>query len=184
MPEKNLLRVGSGKAGETHALVPALAAPDLRVYRCLARLEWQGRPGPVCCMSESVDAGAERSRFEPLTVRMPMTDQPPPVNPPPSQARTWDMLCHLSALAGYLIPFGNVIAPLIIWQTEKTEFPSVDAHGKEAVNFPISVLIRVKHGTSEPREDSNDEPSRLLLFRDGSGCSGGRAFVRGFRCNS
>jgi uncharacterized Tic20 family protein len=70
-----------------------------------------------------------------------MTDQLPPVNPPPSQARTWDMLCHLSALAGYLIPFGNVIGPVIIWQIKKNEYPSVDAHGKEAVNFQISVLI-------------------------------------------
>jgi len=65
----------------------------------------------------------------------------PSANPPPSQARTWDMLCHLSALAGYLIPFGNVIAPLIIWQIQKKDYPSVDAHGKEAVNFQISVLI-------------------------------------------
>jgi uncharacterized protein len=71
----------------------------------------------------------------------PMTDQPPPVNPPPSPDRTWDMLCHLSALAGYVIPFGNIIAPLIIWQIKKTELPSVDVHGKEAVNFQISVLI-------------------------------------------
>jgi uncharacterized protein len=70
-----------------------------------------------------------------------MTDQLPPVNPPMSQARTWDMLCHLSALAGYLIPFGNVIAPLIIWQIKRSEYPSVDVHGKEAVNFQISVLI-------------------------------------------
>lgn len=51
------------------------------------------------------------------------------------------MLCHLSALAGYVIPFGNLIGPLIIWQIKKNEFPSVDAHGKEAVNFQISVLI-------------------------------------------
>jgi hypothetical protein len=70
-----------------------------------------------------------------------MNDQPLPVNPPRSQARTWDMLCHLSALAGYVIPFGNVIGPVIIWQIKKTEFPSVDEHGKEAVNFQISVLI-------------------------------------------
>jgi uncharacterized Tic20 family protein len=53
------------------------------------------------------------------------------------------MLCHLSALAGYIIPFGNIIAPVIIWQIKKTEFPSVDVHGKEAVNFQISVMIYV-----------------------------------------
>jgi uncharacterized Tic20 family protein len=58
-----------------------------------------------------------------------------------SQARTWDMLCHLSALAGYLIPFGNIIGPVLVWQIKKNEYPSVDEHGKEAVNFQISVLI-------------------------------------------
>ena len=64
-----------------------------------------------------------------------------PVTPDASQARTWAMLCHLSALAGYVIPFGNLIAPVIIWQIKKTEFPEVDAQGKEAVNFQISVML-------------------------------------------
>jgi uncharacterized Tic20 family protein len=53
------------------------------------------------------------------------------------------MLCHLSALAGYIIPFGNVLGPLIIWQIKKNEFPSVEEHGKAALNFPITVLIGV-----------------------------------------
>lgn len=25
--------------------------------------------------------------------------------------RTWAMLCHLSALAGFIVPFGSVLAP-------------------------------------------------------------------------
>lgn len=28
--------------------------------------------------------------------------------------RTWRMLAHLSALAGYVIPFGNIIGPLFV----------------------------------------------------------------------
>ena len=51
------------------------------------------------------------------------------------------MLCHLSALAGFVIPFGNIIGPVLVWQIKKNEFPSVDEHGKESVNFQISVLI-------------------------------------------
>jgi hypothetical protein len=70
-----------------------------------------------------------------------MTDQPPAANPAPSQSKTWDMLCHLSALAGFIIPFGNLIGPVLVWQIKKNEFPSVDAHGKESVNFQISVVI-------------------------------------------
>ena len=59
-------------------------------------------------------------------------------------ARMWAMFCHLGGLAG-LIPivpaFGSIIAPLIIWQIKKNEFPFVDEHGKEAVNFQISMLL-------------------------------------------
>ena len=51
------------------------------------------------------------------------------------------MLCHLSALAGYVVPFGNVLGPLLVWQTKKNEFPSVEVHGKAALNFQLTVLI-------------------------------------------
>ncbi len=51
------------------------------------------------------------------------------------------MLCHLSALAGYVIPFGNIIGPLVIWQIKKNEFPSVEEHGKASLNFQLTVLI-------------------------------------------
>lgn len=29
----------------------------------------------------------------------------------PSEEKNWAMFCHLSALAGFIIPFGNVIGP-------------------------------------------------------------------------
>lgn len=70
-----------------------------------------------------------------------MTDQPPTLAQATSQERLWAMLCHLSALAGYLIPFGNIIGPLLVWQIKKAQFPAVDAHGKEALNFQISVTL-------------------------------------------
>ena len=65
------------------------------------------------------------------------------MSPPPSVApdRTWDVLCHISALAGFVVPFGNILGPLILWLIKRQELPSVDAHGKEALNFQISVTI-------------------------------------------
>lgn len=58
------------------------------------------------------------------------------------QARLWGMLCHLSALAGFVgIPFGNIIGPLIIWLIKRQEIPFVDEQGKEALNFQISLTI-------------------------------------------
>jgi uncharacterized protein len=71
---------------------------------------------------------------------IPVSSSPPPA-PNESQARTWNMLCHLSALAGLVIPFGNLLGPLLIWQIKKHQFPSVEAHGKAALNFQLTVLI-------------------------------------------
>jgi hypothetical protein len=66
----------------------------------------------------------------------------PPAQPPTEQqARMWNMWCHLSALAGLFVPFGNILGPLLVWQIKKNEIPSVDAHGKAALNFQLTVLI-------------------------------------------
>jgi hypothetical protein len=56
-------------------------------------------------------------------------------------ARTWAMLSHIGAFAGYIIPFGHIIAPLIIWLIKKDESPFVDDQGKESLNFQISMSI-------------------------------------------
>jgi uncharacterized protein len=60
-----------------------------------------------------------------------------------SDERQWAMFAHLAALAGFLIPFGNVIGPLIVWQIKKNEMPFVDDQGKEALNFQITVCLAV-----------------------------------------
>ncbi len=57
--------------------------------------------------------------------------------------RNWGMFCHLSSLAGYLIPFGHIIAPLVIWLIKRDESAFVDINGKEALNFQISITIYV-----------------------------------------
>lgn len=58
-----------------------------------------------------------------------------------SDERTFGMLCHLAALAGFIFPFGNIIGPLIIWAIKKDEFPWVDHQGRESLNFQISMTI-------------------------------------------
>jgi uncharacterized Tic20 family protein len=51
------------------------------------------------------------------------------------------MLCHLAALAMFVLPaFGNVLGPLIVWLL-KREDSAVDAHGKEALNFQLSLWL-------------------------------------------
>jgi uncharacterized Tic20 family protein len=71
----------------------------------------------------------------------PFAASPPTSTPISQEERTWALAAHLSALAGYVIPFGNVIAPLVIWLIQKDKMPFVDDQGKEAVNFQISVTI-------------------------------------------
>jgi uncharacterized Tic20 family protein len=58
-------------------------------------------------------------------------------------ARLWGMLCHLGALAGYIIPMGNIIGPLVFWLIKKNDYPFVDEQGKEALNFQITATIAI-----------------------------------------
>ena len=61
---------------------------------------------------------------------------------PQIKNRNWDVLCHLAALVGFIgIPLGNVIGPLVVWLIKKDEIPSVNQHGREALNFQISMTI-------------------------------------------
>lgn len=53
----------------------------------------------------------------------------------------WAMFCHLGGLLGIVIPFGNILVPLLIWQIYRDKYPLVDDQGKEAVNFQISMSI-------------------------------------------
>ena len=57
------------------------------------------------------------------------------------EEQNWAMICHLSALSGFLIPFGNIVGPLIVWLSKRAEMPLVETHGKEALNFQITVRI-------------------------------------------
>ena len=47
---------------------------------------------------------------------------------------------HLSTFLKYFFPFANFIAPLLIWTFNK-ENKFVDEHGKQAINFQLSVLV-------------------------------------------
>ena len=59
-----------------------------------------------------------------------------------ANVRTWCAFIHASALLGVFIHFpGHLLAPLIIWLIKRDTSPELNAHGKEAVNFQISMLI-------------------------------------------
>ena len=66
----------------------------------------------------------------------------PPMEITPSKdERTWAMLSHFSALCMFIFPFGNILAPLIIWLIKKEEMSFVENQAKEVLNFQISMTI-------------------------------------------
>lgn len=58
---------------------------------------------------------------------------------PSREARMWGMICHLASFAGYVVPFGNVLGPLVAWMLKKDEHPFVNDQGKEALNFQMTL---------------------------------------------
>lgn len=60
---------------------------------------------------------------------------------PGQEARQWAMFCHFAAFIGLVFPFGSLLGPLIVWQLKRESDPFVDAQGKEALNFQITVTI-------------------------------------------
>lgn len=60
---------------------------------------------------------------------------------PTEDERQWGMFAHLSILSTYVTGIGLVAGPLIVWMMKKEESAFVDACGREALNFGISVLL-------------------------------------------
>jgi Uncharacterized protein conserved in bacteria len=70
-------------------------------------------------------------------------DQPSSPTPSTSSdSKTWCVLCHASALLGlFFHVLGHLGGPLIVWLMKRGDSPEIDAHGKESLNFQISMLI-------------------------------------------
>lgn len=68
--------------------------------------------------------------------------QPTPANGGIDPAeRQMAVFTHISALVGFVIPFGNIIGPLVMWLIKKDTMPFVNDQGKEALNFNITMAI-------------------------------------------
>jgi uncharacterized Tic20 family protein len=60
---------------------------------------------------------------------------------PDKDARNWGMICHLSGFFGFIVPFGNVLGPLIVWSIKKGDHPFIEDQGMEALNFQLTVAL-------------------------------------------
>lgn len=48
---------------------------------------------------------------------------------------------HLSTFSRFIIPLGNFIGPVILWVLNKDKSEFIDKHGKQAINFQMSILL-------------------------------------------
>lgn len=58
-----------------------------------------------------------------------------------SNEKNTSALIHLSTLSQYIIPFGGFIFPIIIWSSKKNDSEFIDANGKQALNFQLSMFL-------------------------------------------
>lgn len=49
--------------------------------------------------------------------------------------------CHLLGFLGLVVPFGNILGPLVLWLLKREGNPFVDDQGREAVNFQITMTL-------------------------------------------
>ena len=56
--------------------------------------------------------------------------------------RTLAMLTHLSGLSGYIIPFGGVLVPIIIWAVKK-DHPIISGIARQAILLNVIVFCLV-----------------------------------------
>ncbi len=51
------------------------------------------------------------------------------------------VITHLSQLLTCFTGFGGLIAPLILWVTQKDKIEAMDVHGKAIINFQLSIIL-------------------------------------------
>lgn len=56
--------------------------------------------------------------------------------------KQWILCAHLGTFIGYIIPFGNIIIPLLIYSLKKDAL-LIREHSRNSLNFQISITLYV-----------------------------------------
>ena len=56
-------------------------------------------------------------------------------------SKKWLLLLHLLPAVGIIIPFANVVFPLILWAYKRDESPQLDAQGRAVINFHLTITL-------------------------------------------
>ena len=57
------------------------------------------------------------------------------------ETNQWAMFLHFSILAGWIVPLGGLIVPILIWQLKKDELPGIVPHAHVVINWIITSLV-------------------------------------------
>ena len=53
----------------------------------------------------------------------------------------WCMFMHLGLLAGYAVPLGGFIVPIVLWQLKKDVSPQIDQHGRLVASAMVAFVL-------------------------------------------
>ncbi|MDX2114201.1 MAG: DUF4870 domain-containing protein [Planctomycetota bacterium] len=70
----------------------------------------------------------------------------PDVSADESRYAVFTHLAGLLSLVTANVPIASLIGTLVMWQIKKSESPFLDDHGRESVNFQISLLVYLAAG--------------------------------------
>ena len=57
------------------------------------------------------------------------------------ETNQWAMFIHFSILAGWIVPVGGLIVPIILWQIKKDELPGIVPHAHIVLNWILTSLV-------------------------------------------
>jgi uncharacterized Tic20 family protein len=57
------------------------------------------------------------------------------------ETNQWAMFIHFSILAGWIVPIGGLIVPILLWQIKKDELPGIVPHAHVVLNWIVSSLV-------------------------------------------
>ena len=57
------------------------------------------------------------------------------------ETNQWAMFIHFSMLAGWVVPIGGLIVPIILWQMKKDELPGIVPHAHVVLNWIVTSLV-------------------------------------------
>ena len=70
-----------------------------------------------------------------------MSNTEPRIENRDRETNQWAMFIHFSILAGWIVPIGGLIVPILLWQIKKDELPGIVPHAHIVLNWIVTSLV-------------------------------------------